>query len=268
MAAIGNATKHGFLVREGDALERLAKVRVMAFDKTGTLTYGTPEVVVCKSLTDSLSDAELYQLVASAEQFSEHPLGKAIVACCKKQGEAVRSAVDFAMIPGCGVSAVVSGKHVLAGNAELLTEHGVRFIAPAEAESYLAQGSTITYVAVEGVFAGFLALSDTLREESASMIDALSELSVRPVLLTGDHENAARTIAGKLHIADVRFNCLPQDKLTAIDQFQSGGEPVCMIGDGINDAPALKKPRSVLQWVQSEATLRWMPPALPLWTTR
>lgn len=241
IAAIGNATKHGFLVREGDALERLARVKVIAFDKTGTLTYGTPEVVACKSLLSSLSDADLYRLAASAEQFSEHPLGKAIVTCCKKQGETLSPAADFAMIPGRGVSASVDGHHILAGNTELLTEHDVAFSAPSDAERYLAQGSTVTYVTIDGVFAGFIALSDTLREESASMIDALSELSVRPVLLTGDHENAARAIAGKLHISDVRFNCLPQDKLTAIDQFQTSGKPVCMIGDGINDAPALKK---------------------------
>lgn len=241
MAAIGNATKHGFLVREGDALERLARVKVIAFDKTGTLTYGTPEVVACKSLLSSLSDADLYRLAASAEQFSEHPLGKAIVTCCKKQGETLSPTADFAMIPGRGVSASVDGHHILAGNTELLTEHDVAFSAPSDAERYLAQGSTVTYVTIDGVFAGFIALSDTLREESAPMIDALSELSVRPVLLTGDHENAARAIAGKLHISDVRFNCLPQDKLTAIDQFQTSGEPVCMIGDGINDAPALKK---------------------------
>ncbi len=241
IAAIGNATKHGFLVREGDALERLARVKVIAFDKTGTLTYGTPEVVACKSLLSSLSDTELYRMAASAEQFSEHPLGKAIVTCCKKQGETLSPAADFAMIPGRGVSASVDGHHILAGNAELLTEHDVAFSAPADAERYLAQGSTVTYVTIDGVFAGFIALSDTLREESASMIDSLSALSVRPVLLTGDHENAARAIAGKLHISDVRFNCLPQDKLTAIDQFQTSGEPVCMIGDGINDAPALKK---------------------------
>lgn len=241
MAAIGNATKHGFLVREGDALERLARVKVIAFDKTGTLTYGTPEVVACKSLLSSLSDTELYRLAASAEQFSEHPLGKAIVTCCKKQGETLSPAADFAMIPGRGVSASVDGHHILAGNTELLTEHDVAFSALSDAERYLAQGSTVTYVTIDGVFAGFIALSDTLREESAPMIDALSELSVRPVLLTGDHENAARAIAGKLHISDVRFNCLPQDKLTAIDQFQTSGEPVCMIGDGINDAPALKK---------------------------
>ena len=241
MAAIGNATKHGFLVREGDALERLARVKVIAFDKTGTLTYGTPEVVLCKSLLPALPDEELYRLAASAEQFSEHPLGKAIVACCKKQGQTLDTAADFAMIPGRGVSAAVAGHRVLAGNGKLLTEQGVAFAAPAEAEACIAAGSTVTYVAVDGVFAGFLALSDTLREESAGMIDALSSLDVRPVLLTGDHENAARTIAGKLHIRDVRANCLPQDKLDAIERFQSAGEPVCMIGDGINDAPALKK---------------------------
>lgn len=132
---------------------------VTAFDKTGTLTYGTPEVVACKSLLSSLSDADLYRLAASAEQFSEHPLGKAIVTCCKKQGEALSSAADFAMIPGRGVSASVDGHHILAGNTELLTEHDVAFSAPSDAERYLAQGSTVSYVTIDGVFAGFIALS-------------------------------------------------------------------------------------------------------------
>ena len=241
MAAIGNATKHGFLVREGDALERLAKAKVIAFDKTGTLTYGTPEVVAVDSVSAHLGKDVIYRLAASAEQLSEHPIGKAIVSCYKKTGAPPAEAVNFQMIPGRGVCAGVEGKTVLAGNPELLQERGVAITPPPEAETYLQQGCTVTYVAVDGVFAGFLALSDTLRAESAATIAALSDLGVQPVLLTGDHENAARTIAGKLHIQEVRANCLPEDKLKYIGEYQSKGMPVCMIGDGVNDAPALKK---------------------------
>ena len=239
MAAIGNATKHGFLVREGDALERLAGVKVVAFDKTGTLTYGTPEVVAAVSVLPELPQETLYRLAASAEQLSEHPLGKAIVRGCKKSGAALAAAEDFHMIPGRGVSACVEGRRVLAGNPELLREQGVPMAE--DAGDYLTQGCTVTYLAVDGVYAGYIALSDTVRQESAAMIDSLSALGVQPVLLTGDHENAAHVIAEKLHIRQVRANCLPEDKLTAIDGYQAAGQPVCMMGDGVNDAPALKR---------------------------
>lgn len=241
MAAIGNATKHGFLVREGDALERLAKAKIIAFDKTGTLTYGTPEVVAVVSVSEACGKDELYRLAASAEQLSEHPLGKAIVRCCRRDGGVLAEAQDFRMIPGRGVRAQVEGKTVLAGSPELLREQGAPMEMPAAADTYLQQGCTVTYVAVDGEFAGFLALSDTLRQESAATITELSRLGVRPVLLTGDHENAARTIAGKLGIRELQANCLPEDKLTAIGAYQAQGLPVCMIGDGVNDAPALKR---------------------------
>ena len=241
MAAIGNATKHGFLVREGDALERLARAKVIAFDKTGTLTYGTPEVVAVSSVSAAFSENEIYRLAASAEQLSEHPLGKAIVSCCKKAQLSLTEAKAFQMIPGRGVYADVDGKAILAGNPELLREHGVEIASVPEAEAHIQQGCTVTYVAVDGAFAGFLALSDTLRKESAATISSLSQLGIQPVLLTGDHENAAKTIADKLHIREVRANCLPEDKLRYIGEYQAKEMPVCMIGDGVNDAPALKK---------------------------
>ena len=242
MAAIGNATRHGLLVREGDALERLARVQVLAFDKTGTLTRGTPEVVEVKSALPELDEAGLLRLAAGAERFSEHPLGKAILRSCAGGAE-VPPAEDFRMLPGLGVSARVEGRHVLAGKAELLQSQDVDFTPPPEAEARLREGCTLTYVALDGAFAGYIALSDTLRAESADMVARLRALGVEPVLLTGDHQSAAGAIAGKLGIREYQAGCLPEDKLAYIDAVQSQGRDVCMIGDGINDAPALKRAR-------------------------
>ena len=237
MAAIGNATKHGFLVREGDALERLAKVNKITFDKTGTLTYGTPVVTVVKSVSDYSEDV-IYAFAAAAEKMSEHPLGKAIVKC---YGKDVLSSSDFHMEPGEGVSALIDGRTVYAGNAKLLERIGLSVQNISDAAAYLDEGSTVIYVAVDGRLAGYIVLSDTLRDEASDMIRKTASLGITPVLLTGDHENAAFFIAGKLGIKEIKANCLPEDKLTAIDAMQKNGESVCMIGDGINDAPALKK---------------------------
>ncbi len=242
MAAIGNATKHGFLVREGDALERLSKAKVIAFDKTGTLTYGSPKVVAVVSVSGLFDKEEIYRLAASAEQLSEHPLGKAVVSCFKREEKGKLAEIkEFQMIPGRGVRARMEEIQVLAGNPELLCDHGVQTDLLSGAEAYRKKGCTIIYVAIDHVFAGYLALSDTLRTESAATIDAIAKLGVTPVLLTGDHEDAAKTVASRLHIHTVRANCLPEDKLHAIDGYQKDKKPVCMIGDGINDAPALKK---------------------------
>ena len=242
MAAIGNATRHGFLVREGDALERLAAVRKIAFDKTGTLTYGTPRVVAVASALAGLDRAGLYALAAGAEQLSEHPLGKAVVAGYREENSGeIAPAESFEMLPGRGVSAVVDGRRVLAGNPQLLADHGVAVSPDAERQRLLEEGATMIYVAVDGAFAGYLALSDTLRAESAATIAALEAAGVRPVLLTGDHESAAGAIAARLGIREVRAGCLPEDKLEEIGRWQRDGVRVCMIGDGVNDAPALKK---------------------------
>ena len=242
MAAIGNATRHGFLVKEGDALERLARVKVVAFDKTGTLTTGTPLVSRVVSVSPVLAEDELFRLSAAAESASEHPLGKAIVASYRQQVSApLPAAEDFRMIPGQGVSATVEGNRVLIGNAAFLAKEGLRQTTFPEAEADLAQGCSVVTVAVDGAAAGFLALSDTLREESAGMVRALSGLSVTPVLLTGDRTKAATAIARRVGLTKVHAECLPQDKLAQIDGYEQSGQPVCMVGDGINDAPALKR---------------------------
>ncbi|MEL1135558.1 cation-translocating P-type ATPase [Desulfitobacterium sp. THU1] len=245
MAAIGNATKYGILVREGDALERLAQVKRMTFDKTGTLTYGKPKVVAVQSYAEGLTHEQLYNYLASAELNSEHPLGKAIVSSYKATGQQLREPQSFQMIPGRGVSALIDGKEIYAGNAELLQEHGID-LSPevqAGAKAYTKEGSTVIYIAMNNQVVGLAALSDTLRETSFTMVESLKAMGIHPVLLTGDHKEAAHHIATQVQIPaqDVHADCLPEDKLKAIEGYQEKSELVCMVGDGINDAPALKK---------------------------
>ena len=244
MAAIGNATKHGFLVREGDALERLASVEKITFDKTGTLTYGKPKVVAVKNMEAVISEKELFALAASAEKRSEHPLGKAVVLSYKeKTGREAAESEKFEMLPGRGVCADAEGKTVLAGSWQLLADRGVKVTEDCkkEAESFLNEGCTVIYVSADGVLAGFLALSDTLRPDAKEVVRKINQTGVSPVLLTGDNEKAANHIAAQLSITERKSNCLPQDKLDYIDEMQKAEQNVCMIGDGINDAPALKK---------------------------
>ena len=244
MAAIGNSTRHGFLVREGDALERLATVSRITFDKTGTLTCGTPEVVAVTGCLADFPEEKLYRLLASAELRSEHPLGKAIVSCysesCKKT---VPQPEQFQMLPGRGVSARTEGLHILAGNPELFAEYQITIPDKllSQAKNYRNRGCTVTYVAINRQTAGFAALSDQLRQDAPDTLKAIRKTGVTPVLLTGDHENAAGYMAGQLGIREIHANCLPEDKLQLIDDCQQAGEQVCMVGDGINDAPALKK---------------------------
>lgn len=244
MAAIGNATKHGFLVREGDALERLAKVSKVTFDKTGTLTMGVPEVVNVLSVRSDLPEQELFSYVASAEATSEHPLGKAIVNSYKKdKGSKLKEAAGFQMVPGQGVMAEVDGHSVFAGNLVMMEQQSV-YLNKQDldaTENYLNRGQTVVFAAIDGKFAGMICLADTPRKEAGQMISALQRIGVEPVLLTGDNEKAAHAVADGLGITKVYSECLPETKLTTIDQFQQKKEKVCMIGDGINDAPALKK---------------------------
>lgn len=236
MAAIGNVAKHGFLVREGDALERLAGVQKITFDKTGTLTYGTPVVTAVEAFS-SYSEDEIFAYAAAAESLSEHPLGKAIVRCYDKP---VRSCDNFRMAVGAGVIAEVDNKHVMAGNLKLLGEIFISENVKKRAEKYLENGGTVTYIAIDGELVGFIVLSDTIRAEGREMISSIYEAGVQPVLLTGDNPHAAENIAKQLNISEVHAGCLPEDKLKYIKEYQSNGEGVCMIGDGVNDAPALK----------------------------
>ena len=243
MAASGNATKHGFLVKEGDALERLAKVKRVTFDKTGTLTVGVPKVVAAESVVDTYSDEDIYTMVAGVEKNSEHPLGKAIVNCFKTDiGKEITLTTDFAMVPGQGVKAVIDGKMVCAGNERMIRSENMVLSDKIreKADTQIKKGASIIYISVDQVLSGLVALSDSLRSESAGMISEIRTIGVTPVLITGDNNEAAGEIAREVGITDVNANCLPEDKLKIIDQYQKNKELVCMIGDGVNDAPALK----------------------------
>ena len=244
MAAIGNATKYGFLVREGDALERLATVSCIAFDKTGTLTRGDLQVTAVKSFHPHMSDSMLYTQAACAEQRSEHPLGKAVVRCHGEEvGISLPPADAFRMLPGRGVEAKTRTHVILAGSQTLFEESGITILPQAKTamEQYLHDGCTLILVAIDGSFCGFLALSDTLRADARETIAEIKRTGVVPILLTGDQENAARHMASLLNIREVHSGCLPEDKLRLMDAYQNHSQNVCMIGDGINDAPALKK---------------------------
>lgn len=243
MAAIGNATKHGFLVKEGDALERLAKVEKITFDKTGTITRGELNVVEVKCVLDGMTDHELYRYVASAESLSEHPLGKAVTGCYRKSGtDDLYTAAQFQMVPGQGISAVLENRVLLAGNEKLLASS--RVIIPEkqkkEIEKCFERGCTVILASLDNQYAGYIALADTLRGDSAHMVKEIIGQQVTPVLLTGDNEKAAASIAAQAGIAEVYAGCLPETKMQVIRKYQEAGQTVCMIGDGVNDAPALK----------------------------
>lgn len=243
MAGIGNGAKHGILVSQGDALERLSKVTRIAFDKTGTLTYGKPAVVKVAVSRAEVSDKELLEITARAEMRSEHPLGRAIVSHFKKfRGSTPEQPEDFTLLPGRGVSAGISGRKVFAGNEALLSDQG--FVLPEELAAWTEQekaaGCTLIYVMDERGPLGFISLADTLRPDAADTVKAIGDAGVNTILLTGDTEQAAEHIAGQAGISEVKANCLPKDKMAAIQEYQAHGEPICMVGDGINDAPALK----------------------------
>ena len=242
MAAIGQATKHGVIIKSGEALEKMGKVDTIAFDKTGTLTYGKLEVSDVLSFAPDLDEEKLLYLAASAEAKSEHPLGKAIVAYAKKRDLPLSESAAFQMTSGKGISAGVDGYQLLCGNEKYLHECGVSVTANAAAtlEKLRLQGKASILVAVNSQCLGVIALSDVLRPEAAAMVQKLTAMQTNTVLLTGDNQKTADYFAAQVGIHEVYADLLPEDKVGNIAALQQRGRNVCMIGDGVNDAPALK----------------------------
>jgi heavy metal translocating P-type ATPase len=243
MAGIGNGTKFGILIRSGEALERLSKVRCVAFDKTGTLTFGKPEVVSVESFAKELSVNELLLLTASAEQRSEHPLGRAVLRHAKALSLILAEPEDFIMVPGRGVKARIKGREILAGNPEFFKEEGITL--PDEMQAAVLrhrnEGCTVIFVAVAQKAAGMISLSDTLRGDARQMVKRIHASGIKTVLLTGDNLHAASSMAAKVGIGDVQAGLLPEHKMAVIREYQQAkNEQICMVGDGVNDAPALK----------------------------
>lgn len=242
MAGIGNAARFGILVRSGEALQRFSEIDSVAFDKTGTLTHGRPAVTGIKSFDPALSADELLRLTALAEQHSEHPLGKAILAEYLRRGSKTHEVQDFALTGGMGVRALVEGRRILAGKVDFLKREGT-LLPPAshkDANDFLEQGATVVYVSIDGAFAGFLALADSLRPTAKDLIGELKAAGIHSILLTGDNETTARHIAAQAGLEEVRPNLLPEEKSKAIQAYRSAGKTICMIGDGVNDTLALK----------------------------
>ena len=238
MAAIGQATKHGVIIKSGEALERMGGVDTVAFDKTGTLTYGRLEVSDILPMAGISPDA-LLSLAASAERLSEHPLGKAIAERAKDMP--LLPVSDFRMSAGKGISATVDGRGYRLGNEKYIAEAGVQLDGDARAalDRLRGEGKASVIVADERRVIGVIALSDVLRPEAADMVSRLAAMNTRAVLLTGDHATAAKFFASKVGIRDVRADLLPEEKVGIVNELKRAGR-VCMIGDGVNDAPAFK----------------------------
>lgn len=242
MAAIGQATKHGVIIKSGEALEKMGKVDIIAFDKTGTLTYGRLDVSDIISFDENVSERELLALAASAEARSEHPLGKAIVAYAAAEGVTLTEAEDFKMTAGKGILAEVSGRRLICGNEKFLVENGASIGQKVQSalERLRTQGKASILVADGQKCIGVIALSDVLRPEAKDMVSRLADMDTRTVLLTGDHQKTADYFAKQVGISGVRAELLPEEKVQNIEKLQKENHTVCMIGDGVNDAPALK----------------------------
>lgn len=238
MAGLANAARHGMLVRSGEALERLAQVEWVAFDKTGTLTEGEPKVVEVVSLSSAFNEAAVERWAAIAERRSEHPLGRAIAAAFLADETAVE---DFELFAGRGVRAVAQGHTIWVGTFNFLAEQGISAATAEEAAlPYQAQGATVVGVAVDDVLCGIIALADTIRSAAPQVLTKLKTVGITPLLLTGDSEAPARAIAAQAGIDEVRYSLLPEDKQAVVRAFTEQGKRLAMIGDGVNDALALK----------------------------
>lgn len=242
MAAIGQATKHGVIIKSGEALEKMGKVDMIAFDKTGTLTYGRLDVSDTISFDETISETDLLSLAASAEAKSEHPLGKAIAAYAKEKEVPVMETTAFRMTAGKGVFAETDNRSLLCGNEKFLIENGVSINSTVRSalERLRTQGKASILVAESQKCIGVIALSDVLRPEVKDMVSRLSDMHTRTVLLTGDHNKTAAYFAQQAGISEIRAELLPEEKVRSIEKLQAENHTVCMIGDGVNDAPALK----------------------------
>ena len=240
MAAIGQATKYGVLIKSGEALETLGGLNTLVFDKTGTLTYGNLEVSDVISLKDNLSDIELLKMVASCEKLSEHPLAKAIVNNAKESHIDIEEPMDFKMYPGKGVSCINSYGKVYAGNSKFLSENNIEVNIDNDLNTLKQEGKASIIVALNDEVVGLIGLSDVIREDSKDMIQNLHDLGTETILLTGDNTETANYFASQVGIGKVYGNLLPEEKLSWIEKLKNEGKKVCMIGDGVNDAPALK----------------------------
>lgn len=242
MAAIGQATKHGVIIKSGEALEKMGKVDTIAFDKTGTLTYGRLDVSDIISFDEAISETDLLSLAASAEAKSEHPLGKAIVAYATAKEIPLAESTAFSMTAGKGIFAEIDNHRLLCGNEKYLTESGVSIDTRVHSalERLRTQGKASILVAEGQKSIGVIALSDVLRPEAKDMVSRLSDMHTRTVLLTGDHQKTADYFAQQVGISEVRAELLPEEKVQSIEKLQAENHRVCMIGDGVNDAPALK----------------------------
>ncbi len=242
MAAVGQAAKCGAIIKSGASLEAMGKVDTAAFDKTGTLTWGNLAVSDIVSFDDKLDKNAILAIAASAEEKSEHPLARAVVACAKEREITLFPSSEFVMTAGQGISAMIGGRSVICGNEGFMADSGIK-ITPGE-EKVLTElrscGKAMILTAVNGRVAGLIALSDVIRPTAKTMVENLAQNGVDAVLLTGDHESAAGYFAGQAKIGNVCAGLLPEEKSVEIQKMQDSGRHVCMVGDGVNDAVALK----------------------------
>ena len=238
MVGTGKGAEHGILIRSAEALERAHKIRVVILDKTGTLTVGKPSVT--DVVTRGMAEDEMLRLAASAERVSEHPLGEAIVAAAEQGGLVLEQAREFSAIPGFGMHASINGTRVLLGNPALMRREGLGLNGLEErAQELSRQGKTPMFVAVESDVVGIIAVADTVRPESKAAVEALRAQGLEVVMLTGDNRRTAEAVAAQIGIDRVVAEVLPGDKADQVKAVQKDGRVVAMVGDGINDAPAL-----------------------------